>query len=150
MSLKAENQKEALHLLTDGLCRIREAAVESPEHVKQMADALHNIPGILAGEDRADEAYLTEQLEKARSLIADRSWRGGCLSYTKWVVGSILAVIAVGLLSGVAATNYAKNSQSETVRTACIEELQRLADGSDPQEAAIATAVLAKRPCDKF
>lgn len=66
---------EALRLLTDGLCRIREAAFTSPEHTMQMADVLHNIPGILAGEERAGEAYLTELLGKGRALLDDYSWR---------------------------------------------------------------------------
>lgn len=66
---------EALHLLTDGLCRIREAAIDAPEHAMQVADVMHNIPGILAGEDRAGEGYLTELLEKGRALIDDNTWR---------------------------------------------------------------------------
>ncbi|HBP0221280.1 TPA: hypothetical protein L5P56_004870 [Pseudomonas aeruginosa] len=66
---------EALHLLTDGLCRIREAAFDAPEHAKQVADVMHNIPGILAGEDRAGEVYLSELLEKGRALIDDNAWR---------------------------------------------------------------------------
>lgn len=66
---------EALRLLSDGLCRIREAALVAPEHAMQVADVMHNIPGILAGEDRAGEGYLTELLEKGRALIDDRTWR---------------------------------------------------------------------------
>jgi hypothetical protein len=69
------SHREALRLLSDGLCRIREAAVEAPEHAMQMADALHNLPGILAGEDRADEAYLAQLVEKGQLLLDDRSWR---------------------------------------------------------------------------
>lgn len=66
---------DALRLLTDGLCRIREAALAAPEHAMQVADVLHNIPGILAGEDRAGEGYLAELLEKGRALIDDNAWR---------------------------------------------------------------------------
>jgi hypothetical protein len=66
---------EALNLLTDGLCRIREAAFDAPEHAMQIADVMHNIPGILAGEDRADSAYLAELLVKGRALINDNTWR---------------------------------------------------------------------------
>lgn len=66
---------EAMRLLTDGLCRIREAALVAPEHAVQVADVMHNIPGILVGEDRAGESYLTELLEKGRALIDDNTWR---------------------------------------------------------------------------
>lgn len=65
----------ALRLLADGLCRIREAAIDAPEHAMQVADVMHNIPGILAGEDRAGEDYLAELLEKGRALIDDNTWR---------------------------------------------------------------------------
>ena len=41
----------------------------------QVADVMHNIPGILAGEDRAGEDYLAELLEKGRALIDDNTWR---------------------------------------------------------------------------
>lgn len=69
------SHREALRLLTDGLCRIREAAIDAPEHAIQVADVMHNIPCILAGEDRAGEGYLTELLEKGRALIDDNTWR---------------------------------------------------------------------------
>ncbi|WP_137808434.1 hypothetical protein [Pseudomonas sp. G(2018)] len=69
------SHKDALRLLSDGLCRIREAAVEAPDHAMQVADALHNLPGCIAGEDSAGEAYLTELLEKGRALLDDQSWR---------------------------------------------------------------------------
>lgn len=68
-------RKEALSLLASGLCRIRESAVIAPEHAVQVADVMHNIPGILAGEDRAGEEYLSELLEKGRALMDDISWR---------------------------------------------------------------------------
>lgn len=104
------SHKEALHLLTDGLCRIREAAVEAPEHAMQMADALHNIPGILAGEDRADEAYLAELLEKGRFLLDDRSWRNVrpfnekrssevTPAQRKWIVVFAASVATLGTLA---------------------------------------------------
>lgn len=69
------SHREALHLLTDGLCRIREAAIEAPAHAMQVADVMHNIPGILSGEDRAGEGYLTELIAEGRALINDNDWR---------------------------------------------------------------------------
>ncbi|MGG2621661.1 hypothetical protein [Pseudomonas aeruginosa] len=69
------SHKEALALLSDGLCRIRETAIDAPEHAGQVAIALHNIPSCLAGEDRGGEQYLSELIEKGRSLVDDESWR---------------------------------------------------------------------------
>ncbi|CRN68519.1 hypothetical protein AX279_17635 [Pseudomonas sp. J237] len=69
------NRREALILLVDGLCRIREAAFDAPAHAVDVANVLHNVPGLLSGEDRAGEGYLVELLRKGRSLIDDISWR---------------------------------------------------------------------------
>lgn len=69
------NRREALTLLADGLCRIREAAFDAPAHAVDVANVLHNVPGLLSGEDRAGEGYLVELLRKGRSLIDDISWR---------------------------------------------------------------------------
>lgn len=66
---------EALRLLSDGLCLIREAAIDAPDHARRVADALHNLPGCIAGEDRGGEAYLGELLENGRALVDDQSWR---------------------------------------------------------------------------
>lgn len=71
----ASSHIAALALLADGLCRIRESAFDSPAHAAHMADVLHNIPGILAGEDRAGEAYLLQLLEEGRRLMDDQAWR---------------------------------------------------------------------------
>lgn len=67
--------EEAMRLLTFGLCRIREAAFDAPQHTVQLADALHNIPALLTGNDRADDQYLVQQMANARALIGDQSWR---------------------------------------------------------------------------
>lgn len=67
--------REALRLLEDGLCCIREAALRSPEQAMKIADALHNIPGLIAGEDRAGEAYLVELLKQGQGLVNDHRSR---------------------------------------------------------------------------
>lgn len=67
--------EEAMQLLTDGLCRIREAALVSPRHAMHVADVLHNIPALMAGEGRSDEKYLAQQMAAGRALIDDQSWR---------------------------------------------------------------------------
>lgn len=73
--LLCASHMEALHLMTDGLCRIRESAIEAPAHAMRVADAMHNIPGILAGEDRAGDGYLAELIAEGRALVNDNTWR---------------------------------------------------------------------------
>ena len=61
--------KDALRTLFDGLCAIRQKAHTDPESVRLIADAMHNIPNGLLGEDRAGDEYLEKQVKLTKELI---------------------------------------------------------------------------------
>lgn len=65
-----EQHKEALGVLSKGLLAIRACAFTDPNRAMDIAIALHNIPDVLSGENRAGPDYLESLIWKANEILS--------------------------------------------------------------------------------